>query len=114
MFQNLKHSLKSTYFIHVTRFIESNFLACHSRPPNLLKIGTFSHSIKRSYMDETAKSSNEIKRPSDSWVSVLFPFKADPDLRSHYTDMFGNVLIGKLYENFDALAASIAYKHVEA
>ena len=51
------------------------------------------------------------KRPCDSWVSVLFPFKTDIDLRAQYTSMLGDVLIGKLFENFDALAASIAYRH---
>jgi hypothetical protein len=54
------------------------------------------------------------KRPCDSWVSVLFPFKTDIDLRAQYTNMLGDVLIGKLFENFDALAASIGYRHAEA
>jgi hypothetical protein len=84
------------------------------RTPRYFYTATFCSVEKESTSSSFVEKSTNIKRPCDSWISVLFPFKTDIDLRTQYTNMFGNVLIGKLFENFDALAASIAYKHAGA
>ena len=75
---------------------------------------TFSGKIETEPTRNNGSIEVRSKRPCDSWVSVLFPFKTDIDLRAQYTNMLGDVLIGKLFENFDALAASIGYRHAGA
>ena len=48
---------------------------------------------------------------SDSRQSLKYNFKTDPTLRDLYVDHRGNVLVGKLLEDLDALAGSIAFSH---
>ena len=48
------------------------------------------------------------KEPSHSRVDVRYEF-GDASLKSIYTDSFGNVLMGKVLEDLDALAVSGSY-----
>ncbi|KAJ3292930.1 Acyl-coenzyme A thioesterase 9, mitochondrial [Borealophlyctis nickersoniae] len=53
------------------------------------------------------------KRMSDSYVEEYIAFKTDPNVREEYVNQFGNIRIGKVLENLDALAGSIAYLHCD-
>ncbi|KAK1272143.1 hypothetical protein QJS04_geneDACA006156 [Acorus gramineus] len=51
------------------------------------------------------------KRPSQSRTSILYNFSEDYILREQYRDPWNEVRIGKLLEDLDALAGTIAVKH---
>jgi acyl-coenzyme A thioesterase 9 len=53
------------------------------------------------------------KRISDSFCEVLLPFRTDATLLEEYVSMHGGLRFGKLLEDLDALAASIAYLHCD-
>ena len=52
-----------------------------------------------------------VKRPLDSMLTLILPFKSDPKLREQYQNFFGQLRMGKLLEDFDAFAGNIAYVH---
>ena len=69
------------------------------------------HHLKAS---KTASSSeNSVKKPSDSRVDVLYDFQGDKGLKETYIDGFGNVLMGRLLEDLDALAGNVAFFHCD-
>ncbi|KAJ3417340.1 Acyl-coenzyme A thioesterase 9, mitochondrial [Chytridiales sp. JEL 0842] len=45
----------------------------------------------------------------DSYVQEFLPFKSDPNVREEYLNAYGTIRIGKILEDLDALAGSIAY-----
>lgn len=47
----------------------------------------------------------------DSYCEALLPFKDDLDLRSDYVNMYGGIRFGKVLEDLDAMAATVAYLH---
>ncbi|XXG62103.1 hypothetical protein AAC387_Pa05g0536 [Persea americana] len=51
------------------------------------------------------------KTPSESRTSILYNFSKDYILREQYRDPWNEVRIGKLLEDLDALAGTIAVKH---
>lgn len=51
------------------------------------------------------------KRMSESYCQVILPFRTDLHLREEYVNTFRGLRLGKILEDLDALAASIAYKH---
>lgn len=51
------------------------------------------------------------KTPSQSRTSVVYQFSSDLILREQYRDPWNEVRIGKLLEDLDALAGTIAVKH---
>ncbi|XP_077229544.1 acyl-coenzyme A thioesterase 2, chloroplastic-like [Tasmannia lanceolata] len=51
------------------------------------------------------------KTPSQSRISILYNFSSDYILREQYRDPWNEVRIGKLLEDLDALAGTIAVKH---
>eukprot|EP00253_Pinus_taeda_P002692 PITA_02692 len=51
------------------------------------------------------------KSPSHSRTSILYNFSSDHILREQYRDPYNEVRIGKLLEDLDALAGTIALKH---
>ncbi|KAJ3045266.1 Acyl-coenzyme A thioesterase 9, mitochondrial [Rhizophlyctis rosea] len=53
------------------------------------------------------------KRMRDSYVEDYIPFKSDPQIREEYINPYGNIRAGKILENLDALAGSIAYLHCD-
>jgi acyl-CoA hydrolase len=55
-------------------------------------------------MDKTAKESR---------LTIRYNFSQDANLRDLYVDSFGNVLIGKLFEDLDALAGNVAISHCD-
>ncbi|KAK9767739.1 hypothetical protein K7432_002214 [Basidiobolus ranarum] len=52
-----------------------------------------------------------MKRMEDSAVEVFLPFKSNPQLAEQYINTYGGVRLGKVLEDLDRLAASVAYKH---
>lgn len=50
------------------------------------------------------------KTPAQSRTSIVYKFAADDILREHYRDPWNEVRIGKLLEDLDALAGTIAVK----
>lgn len=50
------------------------------------------------------------KTPSESRTSILYNFSKDYILREQYRDPWNEVRIGKLLEDLDALAGTIAVK----
>ena len=53
------------------------------------------------------------KTSSDSRNRIIYDFKNDNNLKNMYIDSCGNVSMGKLFEDLDALAGNIAYTHVD-
>lgn len=51
------------------------------------------------------------KTPIQSKLSINYSFTSESKLRDLYVDSCGNVLIGKLFEDLDALAGNIAFLH---
>lgn len=51
------------------------------------------------------------KHMSDSFIELLLPFKDNSDLLDQYISIHGGLRFGKLMEDLDAMAASIAYRH---
>lgn len=53
------------------------------------------------------------KPPSASLLTVLLPFGSDPSLRAEYVNKWGQIRVGKLFEELDAFAGNIAYTHCD-
>ncbi len=53
------------------------------------------------------------KSTSDSRHTINYNFQSDPKLRDLYVDPVGNIIIGKLFEDLDALAGNIAFTHCD-
>lgn len=53
------------------------------------------------------------KRMSDSFCEVVLPFQSDAELLEEYVSIHGGLRFGKLLEDLDALAASVAYLHCD-
>lgn len=52
-----------------------------------------------------------LKTVEQSRLSVRYSFRENSNLRDLYVDHTGNILIGKLFEDMDALAGNVAIKH---
>ncbi|KAJ1557258.1 hypothetical protein HK405_000428, partial [Cladochytrium tenue] len=53
------------------------------------------------------------KNMTDSRVEEFLPFKSDAAVREDYVNAYGSIRIGKILEDLDALAGSIAYVHCD-
>ena len=51
------------------------------------------------------------KPPSESKQEMTYTFSSDPDLADTYRNPWGNVRVGRLLEDLDALAGTIAFEH---
>lgn len=51
------------------------------------------------------------RTPAQSRTSILYKFSSDFKLREQYRNPWNGIRIGKLLEDLDALAGTIAYKH---
>ena len=69
------------------------------------------HDKKTSKMPLLSKNSS--KTPNDSRVDVLYNFNGEEGLKETYIDGFGNVLMGRLLEDLDALAGNVAFFHCD-
>lgn len=64
-------------------------------------------------ISKTEEESLLTKTSSDSRLTVRYNFKTDAKLRDLYIDPLGHVIIGKLFEDLDALAGNVATSHVD-
>lgn len=48
----------------------------------------------------------------DSYSELVLPFGSSSEILEQYTNASGGIRTGKLMENLDSLAGSIAYKHM--
>jgi acyl-coenzyme A thioesterase 9 len=55
---------------------------------------------------------NSGKPPKDSYVEVSYPFSTDTLLWEAYRNPWGQMRLGRLFEDLDALAGNIAFFHV--
>ncbi|KAJ3101395.1 Acyl-coenzyme A thioesterase 9, mitochondrial [Phlyctochytrium planicorne] len=53
------------------------------------------------------------KSMSDSFVDEYLLFKSDEGVREDYINSYGSIRIGKIMEDLDALAGSVAYRHCD-
>ncbi|KAI9101336.1 HotDog domain-containing protein [Phlyctochytrium arcticum] len=53
------------------------------------------------------------KRMQESYIEEYLPFKSSPDVLEEYINVHGGIRIGKIFEDLDALAGSIAYMHCD-
>lgn len=60
-----------------------------------------------------ARAEPLVKRPQDSLLTLMLPFKSDPKLRELYLNAAGHLRIGRLLEDFDSFAGQIAYTHCD-
>ena len=51
------------------------------------------------------------KAPQDSANSITYNFSSDANLRDEYRNPWGNVRVGRLLEDLDALAGTVAFEH---
>ncbi|KAL2912790.1 hypothetical protein HK105_207677 [Polyrhizophydium stewartii] len=56
----------------------------------------------------------EGKRPRDSYVEMFLRFGSDAAVLDEYINTYGSIRVGKVLEDLDALAAAIAFLHVDA
>ncbi|KAI8850839.1 HotDog domain-containing protein [Chytridium lagenaria] len=54
-----------------------------------------------------------LKSMSDSFVDEYLLFKSDEGVREDYVNSYGSIRIGKVLEDLDALAGSVAYRHCD-
>lgn len=64
-------------------------------------------------MDGPAQSTLQSKTPEENRTHVLYNFSTDNILREEYRNPWNSVRIGKLLEDLDALAGTIAVKVLE-
>lgn len=53
------------------------------------------------------------KKPSESAVTIEYPFSTDEELRFRYSNAFGFIRMGIILEDLDAMAGSIAFMHAD-
>ena len=63
-----------------------------------------------SYIDPITTAVGE-KTRSDSFSYLILPFKDDKWLCDAYINAFGRLRVGQLFQDLDALAGRIAYRH---
>eukprot|EP00039_Didymoeca_costata_P005656 m.83380 g.83380 ORF g.83380 m.83380 type:complete len:440 (-) comp12920_c0_seq4:7885-9204(-) len=51
------------------------------------------------------------KAPRESRTCLTYPFASSPQLRDKYRNPWGQVRVGRIFEDLDALAGTIAYEH---
>lgn len=68
---------------------------------------------KKPLIDSEYNQKTIEKNMSDSYVEEFLPFKSSPTLLDEYITTGGKIRIGKIFEDIDALAGAIAYKHVD-
>lgn len=54
-----------------------------------------------------------VKRPTDSFLTVILPFGTDPDFRRRFTNFKGLMRVGKLLEELDSFCGNVAYMHCD-
>lgn len=79
-----------------------------ARPPSY-------HDLRatRSASSEDREGSTKPRRMSDSFMQVLLPCASDAELGAEYVNFQGGLRLGRLLEDLDALAASIAYLYCD-
>lgn len=53
------------------------------------------------------------RSPSESVLETTLPFSSDHALRDQYVSPFGHIRIGRILEDLDAMAGSVAYVHAD-
>jgi len=53
----------------------------------------------------------DVKKPEQSFIQEVLPFKADPNEAEAYVNTYGGLRVGKLLQDLDSFAALVAYKH---
>ncbi|KAH9551137.1 hypothetical protein CY35_10G107600 [Sphagnum magellanicum] len=72
---------------------------------------SFVQRVQNSPLDGPAQSRLLNRTPAQSRTSVSYGFSSDLVLREHYRDPWNSIRIGKLLQDLDALAGTIAVKH---
>lgn len=54
-----------------------------------------------------------VKKPSDSFVEINYPFSSNKSIRDEYVNIYGNIRFGKILEDLDAMAGNIANIHAD-
>lgn len=82
--------------------------------PSLWALGIGGKSRTDKSSDETSLAAPRPERKmADSYCEVLLPFRTEPKLAEEYASIHGGIRVGKLLEDLDVLAASIAYIHCD-
>eukprot|EP00026_Physarum_polycephalum_P007457 Phypoly_transcript_07517.p1 GENE.Phypoly_transcript_07517~~Phypoly_transcript_07517.p1 ORF type:complete len:488 (+),score=74.44 Phypoly_transcript_07517:52-1515(+) len=53
------------------------------------------------------------RTPAESLLETTLPFSSDTALREQYVSPFGHIRIGRILEDLDAMAGSVAYLHAD-
>ena len=54
------------------------------------------------------------RKMHESYIEVHFPFSTDVNLQEEYRNFYGGIRFGKIMEDMDSLAGTIAYRHCDA
>lgn len=89
-----------------------------------MELLTASKSDSTSSSRNNSNTSNSSQHPSDkperqslekhirdSYCELLLPFADDAEIRSDYVSIYGGIRFGKILEDLDVLAATVAYLH---
>ncbi|KAJ3394544.1 Acyl-coenzyme A thioesterase 9, mitochondrial [Entophlyctis sp. JEL0112] len=91
--------------------------AADSRNRSLLTSSLWAHRINSRILQlqnerpAASASPDRHRSASDSFVRVSLPFLSDENLLEEYRNPFGSIRVGKILEDLDALAGSVAYLH---
>src|ERR1700733_8971732 len=102
---------KGTWMSEKERLFEERFklLATSKNDDNKSDNSHMSDSSKQS-SDKHGGRSLE-KHIKDSYCELLLPFADDAEIRSDYISIYGGIRFGKILEDLDVLAATVAYLH---
>mmetsp|Transcript_12837 Transcript_12837/g.14817 ORF Transcript_12837/g.14817 Transcript_12837/m.14817 type:complete len:291 (-) Transcript_12837:1843-2715(-) len=62
---------------------------------------------------EAASAQLKAKTPSESFTKVTYPFATDTLFREKYVNPWGKIRVGRIVEDLDALAGTIAFRHAK-
>jgi acyl-coenzyme A thioesterase 9 len=70
-------------------------------------------SLSSSTSSDQPKKKIPEKTMQESYVEEFLRFSSDPSVKEDYINMYGAIRIGKVLEDLDAIAGSIAYLHCD-
>ncbi|KAG0165516.1 hypothetical protein DFQ28_008609 [Apophysomyces sp. BC1034] len=111
-----KHTLQQVKQTSLTNESESSSPRMYTvRPVTFWMDRILEKENKRPLTEEETHQEHKLltKTMADSYMEEYLPFRSSPALLDEYVSSGGKIRIGKILEDLDALAGSIAYKHAD-
>ena len=92
----------------------SELVTSRGRHMESIAVGYCSPSPPVTVTDPATNVSTTARRVDDSWLEIILPFSDQPTMRDMMVRADGQTIrYGKLFEILDALAADVAYRHIQ-